>query len=164
MPFSGDKGTPWRSEPRSVATRKQAIPPEKVAKLKKGPPPTPGRLPGQGVPPDQGVPPEKGVPPEVGLPPGEGRLPGVEGQRPKGAPGQVDRGAPGQMDPWADNPWAPSGEGGPEGWEPPPLPADIDEGDGFYMNHPNFQHRDEVMKELDEAQGAKTGAGGHEED
>lgn len=147
MSSSGAPGTPWASVKRSVATRKEAIPPEKVEALKKGPPPTPGRLPGEGVPRAKGVPPTEGVPPDAGVPKEEGRLPGTDGQRPKGAPGQVDRGAPGQMDPWADNPWAPSGEGGPEGWEPPPVPVDLDDGEDFYMSHPNFQHRDELLKE-----------------
>ncbi len=147
MSMGGEKGTPWRSEPRSTATRKQAIPPEKVAKLPKGPPPQPGRLPGEGVAKAAGVPPEEGVPPEAGVPLEDGRLPGTDGQRPKGAPGQVDRGAPGQMDPWADNPWAAAGDGTPDGWEPPPAPADLDDGDGFYMNHPNFHNREEVLKE-----------------
>lgn len=119
-----------------VATRKTAIPPEKVAELPKGPPPTAGRLPGQGVPKGAGVLPGRGLPKGTGVAPGEGRLPGLEGQKPRGVEGQVDRGTPGQMDPAADNPWAPGGPGGDEAWVPPP--AEVNDGEDFYAQHPNF--------------------------
>lgn len=140
MPGPENQGTPWPSERRSKATRKEAIPPEQVAKMPKGPPPAPGRLPGQGVPPEKGRDPAVGVPRDAGTPPEVGKPPGTEGQKPKGAPGQMLRGTPGQMDPWADNPWAPNGEA-PEGWVPPAPLTDVDDGEAFYMNHPNFHNK-----------------------
>jgi hypothetical protein len=137
MSAPGDRQTPWPSQSKSRATRREAIPPERVAQLKKGPPPRPGRLPGQGIPEALGRDPTEGVPKDLGVPADQGKIPGTDGQRPRGAPGQLDRGSPGQMDPWADNPWAPQGEV-PEGWVPPPPPVDLEDGDTFYMNHPNL--------------------------
>lgn len=119
-----------------VATRKDAIPPEKVAEIPKGPPPTPGHLPGQGIPKGASRLPGEGIPKGEGLPPGQGRLPGLEGQKPKGVTGQIDRGTPGQMDPAADNPWAPGGDGADEAWRPPA--AEANDGEDFYAQHPNF--------------------------
>lgn len=141
--------TPWDSQKKAVvATRKEAISPEQMAKMPKGPPPRQGRLPGEGVPRGAGTLPDQGVPPDEGVMPGEGKLPGEEGQRAKGDAGQVDRGAPGQMDPWAENPWAPGGSlEDDDDWAPPPLPdaeGDGEDGvDDFYLQHPNLHGADD---------------------